>query len=184
MSDPEPIPRMSFGGFTAYVEAYVFAGYKVYYASLFGLLGAVKAISAALVAGKSVSLHVPGKFKKIVSKQFGRKYCMISKRLPSRALNTVVIADYMILSHERQFCFLAQGSENPVDRFYSQLVYRTEVPLHASWAQWLWDEFCRQKWTGPLRCFRVQSYAVRFTDNKLSELLKRGIQTKQIPEVG
>lgn len=175
---------MSFGGFSAYVEAYVLGGYKVYYASLFGSLGAVKAISAALVAGKSVSLHVPGEFKKTVSRQFGRKYCMVSKQLPSRALNTVVLVDYMILSHERRFCFLAPGSDNSVvDRFYSQLVYRTEVPLHPSWAQWLWDEFHREGWRSPLKSFRIQSYFVRFTDHKLSELLKRGIQTKQIPEI-
>jgi len=185
VSNPESIPILSFGGFTAYVEAYVFAGYKLYYASLFGSLGAVKAISAALVAGKSVSLHVPGEFKKTISKQFGRKYRMISKRLPSRALNTVVIIDHMILSHERRFCFLTQGSKNSiVNQFFSQLVYRTEVPLHSSWAKWIWDEFCRQGYSGPLRCFRIESYFVRFTDNKLSELLKRGIQTGQIPEIG
>ncbi len=184
MPDPEPIPKMSFGGFSVYVEAYVLGGYKVYYASLFGSLGAVKAISAALVAGKSVSLHVPGEFKRTVSKQFGRKYRMVSKRLPSRALNTVVLVDYMFLSHERRFCFLVHDSDNPVvDRFYSQLVYRTEVPLHSSWAQWLWDEFCQKSWAGPLKCFRIQSYFIRFTDNKLSELLKRGVQTKQIPEI-
>ncbi|GAH73965.1 unnamed protein product, partial [marine sediment metagenome] len=49
-----PIPTMSFGGFSAHVEAYVLGGYKLYYTSLFGSLGAVRAISAALVAGKSV----------------------------------------------------------------------------------------------------------------------------------
>ncbi|GAH34182.1 unnamed protein product, partial [marine sediment metagenome] len=28
-----------------------------------------------------------------------------------------------------------------------------------------------------------QSFSVRFTDAKLSQLLKKGIQTKQIPEI-
>ena len=184
MSDPEPIPTMSFGGFSAYVEAYVLGGYKLYYASLFGSLGAVRAISAALVAGKSVAFHVPGEFRKSVTKQFGRKYRMVSKRLPSRALNVIVFVDHFTLSHEHRFCFLASGSDMPiVDRFFSQLVYRTEVPLHASWAQWLWDEFCKKDWATNLKCFRIQSYYVRFKDARLSQLLKQGIQTKQIPEI-
>ena len=183
-TEEQPIPTMSFGGFTAYVESYVLGGYKIYYASLFGSLGTVKAISAALVAGKSVSLHVLGEFRKTVSKQFGRKYRMISKRLPSRALNIIVLVDHFILSHEHQFCFLASGSDMPVvDRFFSQLVYRTEVPLHVSWAQWLWDAFQKNDWAWKLPSFGIQAHSVLFTDSKLSKLLKQGIQTKQIPEI-
>lgn len=183
-NEEQIIPTMSFGGFSAYVEAYVLGGYKLYYASLFGSLGAVRAISAALVAGKSVALHVPGEFRKSVTKQFGRKYRMVSKRLPSRALNVIVLIDYIILSHKHHFCFVVQGSDTPVvDRFFSQLVYRTKVPLHVSWAQWLWDEFCKKEWATKLKCFRIQSYYVKFEDAKLSQLLKQGIQTKQIPEI-
>lgn len=181
-TEEQPIPTMSFGGFTAYVESYALGGYKVYYASLFGSLGIVKAISAALVAGKSISLHVPREFRKTVSKAFGRKYRMISKRLPSRALNIIVLVDYMILSHEHHFCFLTPGA-GIVDRFFSQLVHRTEVPLHTSWKQWLWDAFQENDWAKKLPSFGIQAHSVSFTDSKLSQLLKQGIQTKQIPEI-
>lgn len=174
------------GGLRAWVDGYALSerGDAVYCLSIFGAVGAVQAISAALVSGNIVQLWEANELGKKLSKQWGRtKYRMFSKRLPSsRMLSMVILIDSAVLSNDRDFLIITK-KENPKELLYRNLVYRSEMPLHPSWKEWLWATFKHFGWITALKEYGMKGYSVSYSDDDLADALEAGIKAERMPEI-
>ena len=174
-------------GIKAFVDGYILGkhGGSVYCLSTFGAIGAVQAIAATLVSGKSIDLYSKDDYGKELYKQFGNvKYRMISKRLPvSKMLTMIVVVDYAILSYDQDDFMIITKNEDPIELLYSNLVNRSEIPLHTNWKQWLWTTFVHFKWIKELPGYRMNGYVVSFDDDDLAYQIEIGIKNKTIPEI-
>ena len=172
-------------GFRAFVDGYILSehGGAVYCLSVYGAVGAVQSICASLVSGRDVRLWAKDEFGTELHKKWGKvKYRMISKRLPSKMLNMVVIEESVLLSDEQDFVIISR-EHDPVDLLYRNLVHRSELPLHSSWKHWLWATFKHFEWITELLGYRMQGHAISFTDEELAEALEIGIRNGKIPEI-
>ena len=170
----------------AFVDGYILGehGGTVNCLSIFGAIGAVQAIAATLVSGKSIELWGKDDFGTELYKQWGKvKYKMISKRLPaSKMLSMIVVIDSAMLSDDQNFLIISKA-ENPVDLLYGNLIKRSEIPLHANWKKWLWSTFVRFEWLKELPGYNMRGYAISFNDDELAEKIAIGIRSGRIPKI-
>ncbi|MCK5615079.1 hypothetical protein KAR91_75145 [Candidatus Pacearchaeota archaeon] len=174
------------GGLRAFVDAYVLGVRNegsVRYLSIFGAIGAVQAVSAALVSGRSVSLYGADEFGKELYRQFGGvKYRMISKRLPaSKMLSMVVVVESALLSDNQDFVMIIKQNEDPKEFLFRNILHRSEVPVHQLWASWLWEAFVKNELITELTGYRMGGYRVNYTDEELAKFLEIGIKRHEIP---
>jgi len=184
MATDVPYVTTESGGLRAWVDGYVLDGGTVYYLSIFGAVGAVKAVSAALVSGNIIELWEMDELGKNLYRQWGKvKYRMISKRLPSsRMLSMVILIDSATLSDDHDFMIITK-KENPKELLYRNLVHRSEMPLHSSWKEWLWATFKHFEWITALEGYKMRGYSISYNDDDLADALEVGIKTRRIPEV-
>ncbi len=186
MAPDVPYVTTETGGLKAWVDGYVFSehGGSVYCLSIFGAVGAVQAVSATLVSGNIIELWEMDNLGKNLYRQWGKvKYRMISKRLPSsKMLSMVILIDSAMLSDDQDFMIITK-KENPKDLLYRNLVHRSEMPLHASWKEWLWATFKHFEWMTVLQGYRMHGYSISFTDDDLADALEKGIKSGRIPEI-
>jgi len=177
------------GGFKAYVDGWLAEYSELYCVSLFGNVGAVKAVSARFLSGEDIQIAHGG-----VSVHFWRKrgfkgsggmgkYRMMTKRLPSGLLSMVVVLEAALFSEEQEFVIINRDIENPVHLLFGNLVCRSEIPLHQKWSFWLWDEFMKNGWMTRLEGYRMVGYKVRLDNEELAELVSEGIKSGRIPGV-
>lgn len=174
------------GGLRAHVDGYVLGehGGSINYLSIFGAIGAVQAVGASLVSGKSLHLYGNEEFGKELSKHFGRvKYRMLSKRLPSKMLSMIVIVEDAILSDEEDFVIITKTAEDPKNLLFRNLAHRSELPLHESWRRWIWATFEHFEWIIELPGYRMKGYQIEYNDDDLADAIRQGIRSRTIPEV-
>lgn len=176
------------GGLKAFVDAYILGvgnEGSVRYLSIFGAIGAVQAVSAALVSGRSVSLYGADEFGKELYRQFGGvKYRMLSKRLPaSKMLSIVVIAESVLLSDSQNFVMIIKQDEDPKEFLFRNILHRSEIPVHQLWTSWLWEAFVKNELITELTGYRMRGYRVNYTDEELAKFLETGIKRHEIPEI-
>lgn len=171
----------------AFVDGYILGehGGTVNCLSIFGAIGAVQAIAATLVSGKSIELWGKGEFGKELHKQWGKvKYRMISKRLPaSKMLTMIVVVDSAMLSDDPGDFMIITKTENPVDLLYGNLIVRSEIPLHVSWKKWLWSTFVHFEWLKELPGYNMRGFEISFNDDELAEKIEIGIRSGRIPKI-
>ena len=171
----------------AFVDGYILGehGGTVNCLSIFGAIGAVQAIAATLVSGKSIELWGKGEFGKELHKQWGKvKYRMISKRLPaSKMLTMIVVVDSAMLSDDPGDFMIITKTENPVDLLYGNLIARSEIPLHVSWKKWLWSTFVHFEWLKELPGYNMRGFEISFNDDELAEKIEIGIRSGRIPKI-
>ena len=186
MASDVPYVTTETGGLRAWVDGYVLGehGGSVYCLSIFGAVGAVQAVSASLVSGKKVQLWEKDDLGKDLYRQWGQiKYRMISKRLPSsKMLSMVILIDSAMLSDDQDFMIITKKG-NPKDLLYRNLVHRSEMPLHPHWKEWLWATFKHFEWITVLEGYRMHGYSISYADDDLADALEVGIKTGRIPEI-
>lgn len=186
MAPDVPYVTTETGGLRAWVDGYVLSehGGSVYCLSIFGAVGAVQAVSATLVSGKTILLWEREELGSQLYRQWGQiKYRMISKRLPSsKMLSMVILIDSAMLSDDQDFLIITK-KENPKDLLYRNLVHRSEMPLHPNWKEWLWATFKHFEWITVLKGYRMHGYSISYADDDLADALESGIKTGRIPEV-
>jgi len=123
--------------------------------SVGGPAEAVKAVLAALGRRQSLSLHRhTGPGWTSAGWLFANgKHRILTRKLPCGQVHGVFYAETALPGSRSQgFTLLLPEAlkAEAVVRFYRHLDLRTPLPLHPSWAPWLWETFQVRGWLRPL----------------------------------
>lgn len=157
--------RLEHNGIHAIVNAYLNSDTRLALLSIAGPQEAVRALLAAALAGRDLSCYVredgtsdsdgdgqsstPWRWHSWQSIDPGKHHHTLAKKLPSGQLHGLLFPT-SALAHGTAPAFtlllpLSQAA-HATSRFFSLLDARTPLPLHPSWADWLWQIFSEEHW--------------------------------------
>ena len=155
VADPttvSPLPVLQAGGFGAVVDAYAWEPdaetdppkMRLWLVSLFGSQQAVKALWAHLVRAETATLTTESgraQFCALAS-QGKRGWRFFRATLPAvGGYHAVLLPEAALFSAERpEFLLLRRSADDPATLDYRFLNGRVTLPLHPTWADWLWAE--------------------------------------------
>jgi hypothetical protein len=137
------------GGFSAHVDAYAWEAspdkrqMHLWFLSLLGPSGAVKALWARLLKGEVATLgeRVPrrARFCSLRNEGMG-SWRFLTATLPrSAGYHGVLLPEVARFHGDRpDFLLLARPDDAPAALHYRFLTRRLDLPLHPSWSDWLW----------------------------------------------
>ena len=190
----ENLRTISAGGFSAVCDAYAVNPLNegIYFISMIGPQTSVKAIWSKLLNSPPspafISKGVPGlsaieDFTRYVIPQhiIGSCTTKISK-LPNKngwhAMVYTKNAEYT--NPNDSFLLIARNEEEAPKLHYRFLDKRVTVPIHESWALWLWERGLENSEIIPLECLKIVAYWCEPKVSKLREDLTLAIQNGEI----
>lgn len=170
--------------FSAWVDACALRGGEIWLLSLLGNQQAVKAIWAQLVKGEDAYLareeHGPAETCWLAREAWGT-WRFYRSRLPSgSATHGMLVPDVAsFISEKQDFLLLPRLREEAPLLHYRFLNRRLDIPLHLSWAKWLWERGLDTDEIEPLDGFGISAYRCKPNPGQLqidiSRDLKRGL---------
>lgn len=152
--------------FSVWVDACALRGGEIWLLSMLGNQQTVKAIWAQLVKGENAYLahqeHGPADTCWLAKEAWGT-WRFFRSRLPSgSAVHGILVPDAAsFTSEKRDFLLLPRLREEAPSLHYRYLNRRLDIPLHASWAKWLWKRGLDNEEIEPLEGFGVSAYHCR-----------------------
>lgn len=184
-------------GFTATVDACAQDEGQLWFLSLLGSQQAVRALWARLVKGETAYLSqdelTGGSPCWLARAQTGTRpgeawsasggWRFYGARLPSSsAYHGMLVPDLAAYTCDRQeFLLLARSEEEVRGLYYRFLNRRIHVPLHPSWAAWLWERGLKAGEVNALESMRVHAYRCQPDAPGLQEDLSRAIRRGRLP---
>jgi len=160
---------------------------RIYLLGVAGFQSTVKGILANMLKGEGLSVDIKGKSHWV--ERFSTNYLMKIKKMPSEYCHGITLIKIGVdqenrRSPYREFLLI---NENPLEvkgPFYEHLDQMTDVPLHPSWTDWLWNIFGEKGWITRLETLvgRYEAYLVNFHQDELSGDITEAIKQK-VPEV-
>ena len=172
----------------------------IYFMSICGHQVTVRGLIANLLEGAGVTLEVDG--DEYFLERSG-SYKIRTKKLPSGLVHSVMISDLAIAgsniyrnggkknndgddSDNDRFLIIT-NEQDLQKQFFHRLDERTEIPLHPSWAPWLWMAFKRQEewdWLIELHTLvgSFKGCEVDFHQSRLHDLISEAIK-RRVPEI-
>ena len=150
-----PLPVLHVGGFGASVDAFAWEPEPdanpermcLWLVSLLGSQQAVKAVWAHLIKGETATLSSSGGGAHFCSlaPEGARNWRFFKASLPAAsAYHGILVPELAVFSAERsEFLLLRRAADDVVMRHYRFLNRRVTLPLHPSWATWLWERALR-----------------------------------------
>lgn len=133
---------ISAGGFSATVDGCARGERELWFLSMLGHQQAVRAIWARMVKGEYGFLtgEVEGTSLPLAREAWGT-WRFNGMRLPSGAsYHGMLVPELAMYNGDRSdFVLLVREQDDPARLHFRFLNRRLELPLHASWASWLWD---------------------------------------------
>ena len=163
---------ISAGGFSATVDAFARDEKTdgLWFVSMVGSQTALKAIWASLLKQPSDTAHLI-RGAEGVALSGGYQRCMVPyetvgswttkiARLPvSGGWHAIVYSRHAEFSYEKDsFLLLAQGEEDAPSLHHRFLDKRSPLPLHGSWANWLWERGIDNGEIVPLQSVGISAY--------------------------
>ena len=159
----------------------------VYFMSVAGYQATVKGIIANLLDNYGINLEVDGNKHYLTRANFGYKAQM--KKLPSGLVHAVLFPKLALPKseeeQENEFFILTDKRDELLTLFFRHLDEKTDIPLHPSWARWLWKTFEEQEgWLLEAQTIvgSYQGYLLEFNHENLHDLVSEAIR-KRAPEV-
>ena len=154
---------------------------QVHYLCLAGHQGPVKGILAALLEGKNACIEIHGSSHFLIKMDEG--YRMLSKKLPSGYCQGVIFLQSALQNvPEKQdkgrFLMLSHDPTKKHLQLFRQLQARLiEIPLHQSWARWLWRLHRDMGWllTSVTLAGSFQGFLVELRPQDLHEAISQGL---------
>ena len=173
MAESRALPILQAGGFSASVDAFAWERdpdpaarlMRLWFVSLLGPQQAVKALWARLVKGEPATLS----FEALGTARFcalaperPRGWRFFTASLPTAAgYQGVLVPEMALYPTERtDFLLLPRRAEDAAGLHYRFANRRLDLPLHASWADWLWQRALRVGEAIPLESQGLTSFAV------------------------
>ena len=155
----------------------------IYLLGVAGYQSAVKGILANMLKGESLSVDIKGESCWV--ERLSTNYLMKIKKMPSEychGTTLIKIGTDQDNDHSpyREFLLI---NEDPIEvkrPFYDHVDQKTEVPLHPSWTDWLWQVFGEKGWITRLETLvgRYEAYLVNFNQDELSTDITEAIKQK------
>ena len=159
----------------------------VYLLGVAGFQSAVKGILANMLKGESLSVDI--KKETCWVERFSTNYLMKIKKMPSEYCHGITLikigTDQECKGNPyREFLLINEDPLEVKGPFYNHLDQKTEVPLHPSWTDWLWQLFGGKGWITRLETLvgKYEAYLVNFHQEELSYEITEAIK-KKVPEV-
>jgi len=152
----------------------------VLFISLAGNEQAVKAISSAIIACKTVSIESEGQPELLLHGHPASRYRIMSTKLAGGPLHQIVADTRFYLSNDSDSRLVIIPTETPMHAgIYSQVLGSLASPLIPAWAEWLCNRLQamdrQREMAGTLRVVEVA-----VDDHVVDEIISEGIQMGQI----
>ena len=173
-------------GFTATVDACARDDGQVWFLSLLGNQQSVRAIWARLVKGETAYLsedEVGGGSPCWLAAEAWGTWRFYSARLPSgAAYHGLLVPELAAYACDRRdFLLLARTEHEAPPLHYRFLNRRLDLPLHPSWAAWLWERGLNEGEIEALESVGVHAYRCRSDPSVLQEDISQAVRRRALP---
>ena len=168
-------------GFTATVDAFAQDGEQLWFLSMLGSQQSVRALWARLVKGETAYLSeddLGGGLPCWLARETWGTWRFHGARLPSSAgYHGMLVPDHAAYQSERQdFLLLARTEDGAPVLHYRFLNRRVDLPLHPSWAEWLWERGFTSGEIEALHAVGIHAYRCRPDTRQLGEDIAESVQ--------
>jgi len=162
----------------AFTDGYAYDEYSsLYLLSVAGHDSSVKAITSALVSGRSIEIQSDRPVE--LYTPYSAKYRILSTKLPGAALHHVVAEEGFFRSPDRQENLLYVDSENPARLVYEAVRTGYPVPLIPKWSNWLYRKLRREGYVQELQGTR-KVLRLKLDEETLDSLISEGVNNDEI----
>ena len=182
--------KIAIGGIEAYCKDLIVdqeMKQYVYFFSVSGYQTAVKGILANLLKGSMLNIEIKGEIYWI--DRVRENYITKVKKMPSGYCQGVAIPKMALPRQNEEnktddFLLISKDPGELRKQFYNHLDLKTEIPLHPSWTDWLWELFKTNEWMVNLETLigDYNGYLVSIHHAELLHEITQAIQLK-IPEI-
>jgi len=163
----------------AFTDGYAYDEYSgLYLLSVAGHDGSVRAISSALVSGRTVEIAS----KPVIEAwaPFGAKYRILSGKLASGLLHQLVVADGFFRSADaRDKLLYVDRPEDAARLVYEAVRSGHPVPLIPEWSEWLYEKLRREEHVEELLGTK-KVLRLRLDEELLDSLVSEGVGSGEI----
>jgi len=159
----------------------------VYFMSVCGYQVTVKGVIANLLEKYGISIEVDDEEYYLNRAELG--YKVLVKKLPSGLVHAVLFPKLALPKNDedKENCFYIFTREKgeALTLFFRHLDEKAEIPLHPSWAEWLWQLFEGQEhWLVTLKTLvgTYKGYSFKFNPKQLHDLISEAIRDR-VPEI-
>jgi hypothetical protein len=196
---PDELPTLTAGGFGAAVDAYAWEPHpdaerremRLWFLSLLGAQQALKALWARLLKGELATLRVEA----LGHAQFcglapegARGWRRFTAGLPAAGGHQLVLlpAAACFQANRPDFLLLARSEDDLPGLHWRFLNRRADLPIHPTWAVWLWERAVRTEEAIPLQGAGVRGYRCQpdlpALEAAVSTAVRRRILTVEGPD--
>lgn len=162
----------------AYTDGYAYDEYScIYLLSVTGHDSNVKAITGALVTGKTVEILSDNPVT--VGTTYRGKYRIMSGKLPSMLLHQVVAEEGFFKSQDGPENLLYVGEKDPARLVYEAVRSGYPAPLISEWSGWLYQTLRKEGYVGELQGNR-KVLKVRVNEEALDSLISESVRCGEI----
>lgn len=173
------VPVIKVKGFRCFVEEAVCTEGRdavVQVLSLVGSREAVKAVWVRLLKGEAAYLE-EGAETRILRFNVFDKGKLFTERLPSGAFHGLLLATAVL---QGQILVCEREAELP-ERFYKLLCNQLKLPLHSSWAAWLWRYALSEGLVTKLSSKRLFAYELGVDTSALEQAVRTALINGELP---
>jgi hypothetical protein len=172
-------------GFTATVDACAQDGGQLWFLSLLGSQQAVRALWARLVKGETAYLsedELTSGYPCWLAREACGTWRFYGARLPSGSAYHGMLVPEMAayLCDWKDFLLLARTEEEAPALHYCFLNRRVDLPLHPSWAAWLWERGLHADEVQALESLGVHAYRCRPDARALQRDISQAVQQRRL----
>ena len=192
--DPEDLFTISAGGFSATVDAFARDDRTegLWFVSMVGSQTALKAIWASLLKQPPDTAHIirgadgmalHGSYQRCIipHETIGSWTTKITRLHATGGWHALVYTKTAEFNHEKDsFLLLAQSSEEAPALHHRFLDKRSPLPLHGSWADWLWERGIEEEEIVPLQSVGVFGYRCSPNAKKLRDDLSDAVMSGRL----
>ncbi|MBF0552423.1 MAG: hypothetical protein HQK60_18070 [Deltaproteobacteria bacterium] len=158
-----------------------------YLISICGFQTTVKGIVANLLEKTHISINIEGDYHYVFRADLNYKVQI--KKLPSGMCHAILFSKLALPGYSEEgggnsFVVFTNHQTELLNLFYRHLDHKTDIPLHPSWAGWLWSVFEQNGWLTELTTLAgdYKGYLFDFEPSRLREMVADAIR-QDLPAV-
>lgn len=155
---------------------------EIYLLAVAGYQATVKGIIASVLEKKSVMTKIDGDYYRFNRAE--ESYNIHYQRLPSGLAEGIIIPEIALPGTDNRENFVVLTDQHEKEMFFKHLDEKSEIPLHDSWTNWLWQTFLDREWLTQLEnpIGTYKGYIVQLNDEELKDAIAEAI-AYQTPEI-